>query len=167
MGMDSAKLSKRAKQPGHDSTFRKSERDFVSALELLFPTDEWEVKDHPDDLRKMLGGDYGVVPEASLRNKKTNKIMYFEVKKQGKRGNAEERGCKHHTVRFQKELKSVTKMPFHAFVTVMCEDLATEPRYTIKNAFFYEEDAYVNWINYDLDLLKKFMDKWVKPKLQK
>ena len=167
MGMDSSKLSKRTKQPGHDSTFRRSEKDFVAALKLIFPEDEWVITDHPKDLSKMLGGTYGVIPEASLFNKKTKKIMYFEVKKQGDRGNAEERGCKHHTVRFQRELKVITKMPYHAFVTVMCEALATNPRYTIKHGFFYEEDAYVNWVDFDIEVLRRFMNLHVKPKLQK
>jgi hypothetical protein len=166
MGMDSAKLSKRSKQPGHDATFRKSEQDFVASLRLIFEgQSEWVVKDHPRDLSKMIDGVYGVVPEASLQNTRTKKIMYFEVKKQGDRGNADERACKHHTLQFQKRLKAFTKMPFHAFVTVMCEALATNPRYTVKHLFYFEEDAYVNWVNYDVDILEAFLRKHVIPKL--
>jgi hypothetical protein len=166
MGMNSEKLSKRTKQPGHDATFRKSEEDFVKALTMIFEGDpEWEVKDHPKDLQYMIDGKYGVIPEASLRNLRTKKVMYFEVKKQGDKGNADERACKHHTVQFEKKLKAFTKMPFHAFVTVMCESLATLPRYTVKHPYFFEEDAYVNWVNYDVDILKQFLEVNVIPKL--
>ena len=35
MGMDSARLSARARQPGHDRTFRESEQNFVAALNKI------------------------------------------------------------------------------------------------------------------------------------
>lgn len=163
--MDSGKLSARAKQPGHDATFRKSEENFVKALQLIFEGPEWQVEDKPRHLAKMIDGQYGIAPEASVKNLKTGKIMYFEVKKQGDRGNADERASKHHTVQFQRNLKSFTKMPFHAYVTIMCESLAKNPRYTVKHAFYYEEGAYFNWVDYDLGKMKAFMDKYVRPLL--
>lgn len=157
MGMDSKKLSARSRQPGHDRTFRTSEQNFVKALEEILDPAEWEIVDHPRDLARMLGGRYGVVPEARIRFKPTGRVLYFEVKKQGPRGNAEERASKHHTVQFYKELRAVTGLNYHPFVTVMCEDLATDPRYTTKAPFFYERDHYFLWIDYDLDLLADFL----------
>lgn len=50
------------------------------------------------------GRPLGIRPEASILNKATGRVMYFEVKKQGDAGNAEERAFKHHTVQFYKTL---------------------------------------------------------------
>ena len=133
MGMDSAKLSARIKQPGHDQTYRQSETNFVEALREILPDDDWWVTDHPRDLSKMIDGRYGVVPEAAIQLKANRRVWYFEVKKQGPAGNADERACKHHTVEFYKRLASATGMPYHAFSTIMCENLATDHRYTAKH----------------------------------
>ncbi len=157
MGMDSRRLSLRARQPGHDRTFRESEENFVAALRTILAADEWQVIDHPRTLAKMFGGRYGVVPEASITYLATGKTMYFEVKKQGPAGNADERACKHHTVQFYKELHARTDYSYHPFVTVMCENLATDERYTLKHPYFFEENHYFLWVDYDLDLLADFL----------
>ncbi len=157
MGMDSAKLSARAKQPGHDRTFEASEANFVDALRQILASDEWIIEDHPRDLAKIIGGRFGVVPEASIEFKETGRKMYFEVKKQGLAGNADERASKHHTVQFYKELHEITGYDYHPFITIMCESLATAERYTLKHPFFFEEDHYFCWVAYDLDLLADFL----------
>jgi adenine-specific DNA-methyltransferase len=166
MGMDSAKLAARAKQPGHDQSFRRSELDFVSALESILDLSEWEVVDHPRDLRRIIGGRYGVVPEAMIRNHQTGNRMFFEVKKQGPTGNADERACKHHTVQFYSVLERAFGYSYHPFVTIMCESLATDPRYTTKHPYFYAPDQYFCWVNYDLDILADYLarisDMWLR-----
>lgn len=159
MGMDSAKLSARAKQPGHDVTFRESEANFVKALKEILDESEWRIEDKPRELAKMLGGKHGLLPEASITFKPTGRIMYFEVKKQGERGNADERAAKHHTVQFYKELQKVTGLDYHAYATIFCESLATFPKYTVKQPYFFEEDHYFRWKDYDLDLLADYIAK--------
>lgn len=165
MGMDSKKLSERAKQPGHDRTFRESEENFVSALRKILDPQEWEVVDHPRDLARIFGDRFGVVPEASITYRPNGRVVYFEVKKQGPSGNADERACKHHTVEFYKTLHSVTGYDYHPFVTIMCQNLATDERYTLKHPYFFEEDHYLLWVDYDLDILADFLarisDKWI------
>ena len=165
MGMDSAKLSARAKQPGHDRTFKTSETNFVRALRAILSQDEWVIEDHPRNLAKIIAGRYGVIPEASITFKATGRTMYFEVKKQGMGGNADERASKHHTVQFYKELHQVTGYGYHPYVTIMCESLATADRYTAKHPFYFEEDHYFCWVDYDLDLLTDFLahiaDRWL------
>lgn len=158
MGMDSGKLSARAKQPGHDQTFRTSEANFVEALKMILPQEEYRIVDQPRELRKILGGQYGVQPEASIEYIPTGRKMYFEVKKQGPAGNADERACKHHTVQFYKTLSAHTGYDYHAFCTIMCESLAALDRYTVKHAYFYEDGHYFLWVDYDLDLLRTFID---------
>jgi hypothetical protein len=165
MGMDSVKLSARTKQPGHDRSFRESELNFVTALQEILPADLWEIADHPRDLAKIIGGRYGVVPEASITYLPTGRRMYFEVKKQGPAGNADERACKHHTVQFYKLLHEHTGYDYHPFVTVMCENLANDERYTLKHPAYFEPGHYFLWVNYDLTLLRQFieeiLDRWL------
>jgi hypothetical protein len=157
MGMNSAGLSARAKQPGHDRTFRKSEQDFVAALRQILDENEWDVVDHPGDLRHIIEGRFGLVPEASIRHRITGRVFYFEVKKQGPKGNADERACKHHTVEFYRRLSAHTGMPYHAFATIMCENLATDERYTVKHPYYFEADNYLLWVDYDLDVLADYI----------
>ncbi|MGI8535010.1 MAG: hypothetical protein ACR2K2_00660 [Mycobacteriales bacterium] len=163
--MDSAKLSARAKQPGHDRTFQTSETNFIEALRTILSSEEWSIEDHPRDLAKIISGRYGVIPEASISFKATGSKMYFEVKKQGTGGNADERAAKHHTVQFYKELHEVTGYPYHPYITVMCESLATADRYVTKHPFYFEEDHYFCWVDYDLDILADFLahvsDRWL------
>lgn len=165
MGMDSAKLSARARQPGHDRTFETSEANFVDALRTLLDESEWVVTPKPKSLRKIIAGRYGVEPEASITYKPTGRTMYFEVKKQGPAGNADERACKHHTVQFYKEMHNLTGYDYHPYVTIMCESLATDARYVTKHPFYFEKDHYFCWVGYDLDLLADFIayisDRWL------
>jgi hypothetical protein len=166
MGMDSKKLSAREKQPGDDRTFTKSEANFIDALRTILNPAEYEIIDKPSELRKMFSGEYGIVPEASIRNRKTKRVMYFEVKKQGDAGNADERACKHHTVQFQKTLRAHLNVDYHAFCTIMCESLATNPRYTKKHAFFFEASKHFLWIDYGIDSLRSFLENEVLPVLR-
>lgn len=163
--MDSAKLSARAKQPGHDQTFRASETNFIDALNTILDPSEWVIADHPRDLAKIISGRFGVVPEASITYKPTGRKMYFEVKKQGMAGNADERASKHHTVQFYKELQKVTGYDYHPYATIMCESLASAERYIVKHPFYFEEDHYFCWVDYDLDSLADFLahiaDRWL------
>lgn len=162
-GMDSARLSERAKQPGHDRSFVVSEGNFDDAArECLDPT-KYAVEDHPRDLAKIfpatLAGerDLGVVPEASITSIATGRKFFVEVKKQGPNGNAEERACKHHTVQFVKTLHAIYGYDYHPFVTVFCENLATDARYTRKAEFLFEKDQYFNWVGYDLEKLCEYL----------
>lgn len=157
MGMDSARLSARRRQPGHDRTFERSESNFVDALNAILDLDEYEVTPKPKDLRKMIDNRYGVEPEASIVHKASGRMMYFEVKKQGTRGNADERACKHHTVQFYRELAKFTGAEYHAFCTIMCESLAELDRYVIKHKYYFEPDHYFLWRDYDLDALAEYI----------
>lgn len=157
MGMDSAKLSARIRQPGHDRTFRESETNFIEALHKVLPGEDWIVTDHPRDLARMIGGRYGIVPEAGIKLRENGRVFYFEVKKQGPAGNADERACKHHTVEFYKRLAAETGMPYHCFATIMCQNLATDERYTLKHPYFFEPDHYFLWVDYDLDALREYL----------
>lgn len=161
-GMDSARLSARERQPGHDRTFTTSETSFIEVARACLDPEVYDVVDHPRELADLFPGvsgdrDLGVVPEAAIINKRTGKRLFVEVKKQGDAGNADERACKHHTVQFYKCLHDRFGYDYHPFVTVMCESLATNPRYTRKAVYLFEPDQYFLWKNYDPDLLCQYL----------
>lgn len=160
-GMNSERLSARKRQPGHDQTFRESERNFIEAARLVLPPDRYKVVDHPGDLRSIFtdaSGSLGLVPEASIENLQTGRKFFVEVKKQGPAGNAEERAFKHHTVQFYKVLHEMYGYDFHPFVTVWCDNLATDRKYVLKARYLFEPDNYFLWRGYDLDLLSEYLN---------
>ena len=112
MWMDSERLSRRTRQPGHDRTFLTSEstlskpRGAVSTRSVTRSTRTTR----PD---RVFGTEVGpralgLQPEASIMSKATKRKFFVEVKKQGPAGNAEERGFKHHTVQFYRLMSSST-----------------------------------------------------------
>ncbi len=156
--MDSDKLSKRSKQPGHDRSFETSESLFVSIAQSCLP-DDFILEEKPHDLKNVYENygtpySFGIAPEAAIYwiHDKTFRI-YFEVKKQGERGNAEERSFKHHTVKFVELLKKHTGLPYHAYTSIFCEALAVHPRYTVKIKNLIQEPHYFFWVDYQEDLL--------------
>ena len=167
-GMDSRKLSARTKQPGHDRTFERSEASFIDVARTALPEPAYNVDPQSRDLSGILGGRYGVRPEATITNRATGRMLFVEVKKQGHRGNAEERAYKHHTVQFYKTLKDRFGYAYHPFVTVMCEALATNPRYTQKFPFLMEADQYFLWADYDEAALTAWLQQrartWLDPR---
>lgn len=159
-GMNAEKLSARTRQPGHDRTFRVSEQNFIEAAREVLPAKLYSVVDHPADLRSIFSddeGSLGVVPEASIENLVTGRKFFVEVKKQGPNGNAEERGFKHHTVQFHKVLHDIYGYDYHPFVTVWCENLATDRRYVLKAQYLFEPENYFLWKDYDLSLLRRYL----------
>lgn len=162
MGMDSRRLSARAKQPGHDRTFERSETNFIAHAQACLDPTRYDVDPRPTDLLRIFknlagGRELGIQPEAAIISKETGRKFFVEVKKQGKGGNAEERACKHHTVQFYKTLTQIFGYAYHPYVTVFCESLATEPRYTSKFVYLYEPDHYFLWIDYDHEDLCLFL----------
>jgi hypothetical protein len=155
--MDSEKLSARLKQPGHDRTFEKSEGLFIATATQILDPDRYEVVDKPRELRNLFGPRSGVAPEAAVISKATGRRFFVEVKKQGDRGNAEERACKHHTVQFYKCLHEQFGYDYHPYVTIFCEALAVNPRYTEKAVHYFEPGQYVLWKDYDPEILEAFL----------
>jgi hypothetical protein len=155
--MDSEKLSARAKQPGHDQTFRTSEGLFIETARTILDSDRYEVVNQPKELRDLFGPRSGVQPEAAIISKQTGRRFFVEVKKQGDRGNAEERACKHHTVQFYKCLHERFGFAYHPYVTIFCEALAVNPRYTEKAVHYFEPGQYVLWVNYNPQILADFL----------
>lgn len=155
------RLSERTRQPGHDRTFKVSEKNFISVAQSVLDGERYRVVDHPSDLRDIFvdeEGSLGLVPEASIESVDTGRKFFVEVKKQGPIGNAEERGFKHHTVQFYKVLHEMFGYDYHPFVTVWCENLAVDRRYVLKAPYLFEPDNYVLWRDYDRDILSAYLN---------
>lgn len=99
----------------------------------------------------------GLQPEASITSRETGRKFFVEVKKQGPRGNAEERACKHHTVQFYKLMRELFGYDYHPYVTICCESLAVLPRYTRKAHYLFEPDQYFLWADYELEPLCQYL----------
>jgi len=160
MGIDSEKLSRRLRQPGHDRTFEFSEKSFVKAARLILEP-EFIVIPNPKDLLNIFPREgargLGISPEASITSPRTTRTFFIEVKKQGRGGNAEERAAKHHTKQFYKTLHDIYGYNYHPYVTIFCESLATESRYTSKFPYLYERNQYFLWTDYSVTLLRDFL----------
>lgn len=94
------------RQPGDDQTFRVSEGNFVQTARGCLDPAKYVIEPQPRVLADVFAaGDetpLGVIPEVMIRSRETGRMLFVEVKKQGPRGNAEERSYKHHTVQFYK-----------------------------------------------------------------
>ena len=168
-GMDSKGLSEREKQPGDDRTFEESERKFIEVARECLDCSEYKIEHKPTELRNLFAGPehpdpssrrprpLGIIPEAVIVSETTGRKLFVEVKKQGDNGNAEERAYKHHTVQFRKTMKERFGYDYHPVVTVFCEALATNSRYTTKFRHLLERDQYVLWENYDPEVLCEFL----------
>jgi hypothetical protein len=160
--MNGKKLSQRSKQPGHDLTYRVSEANAVEAAKQCLSEADYIIEAKPTDLSDLFadptgGRTLGLRPELKIESRKTGRKLFIEVKKQGDHGNAEERAMKHHTLQFRKTLHARYGYPYHPYVTIFCEALAVNPRYTTKFPYMIEPDHYFLWINYELPPLRAYL----------
>jgi len=154
-------LKERKKQPGHDQSYQKSERNFSRAARRALDSRKYRVVDKPKDLRHLFTDDnprpLGLRPELSIENVKTSRKLFVEVKKQGPKGNADERAMKHHTKQFYSLMKQKYRYTYHPFVTIFCENLAKDRRYTLKIRYLIEPDNYFLWRDYDYRSLQRYL----------
>ena len=149
-------LSNRFYQPGHDRSFEASEANFIKAARQILPAN-YDVIPKPRDLADIFD-DYGVVPEAMIVSRDTGRFVFVEVKKQGSGGNAEERAYKHYAPGFMRLLEERYGLDYHPFVTVFCENLAEDARYTEKIGRMIDYPHYCLWEEYLLDVLAKWLE---------
>lgn len=161
--MGAEQLSRRRRQPGDDRSFERSESLFIQTARAVLDPEVYDVVAKPRELAAIFPARVegeralGVVPEAMIVHRGTGRRLFVEVKKQGDVGNADERACKHHTVRFTRLLKERYGYEYHPFVTIFCESLATNRRYTRKAEFFFEPGQYLNWVDYDENILRNWL----------
>jgi hypothetical protein len=154
--MDSRKLSRRAIQPGNIRTFIKSEDAFHAVASRFDGGDGLRVVRNPDRLKRFYrdeGEDHnlGLRPEEEIFHVPTGRPLFFEVKNQGPRGNAEERAYRHHTEVFSRRLKDCFGLDYHPYFTIFTGNLATDPRYTLKFRFHILSTHYFLWKDYSTE----------------
>lgn len=154
-----------------------AEKDLIVALRNNLDPLVYEVNDHPTDMKHLYeyvklsqktmseiftpsesamrtaqSRGWGVSPDFSIRNKKTGKILFGEIKRQdgwveGKdpsagRGNAHERMCKLFTPGLMKkyrELSGITSEDILPFWVVLEGDITRDPKRNREIAFWFDE----------------------------
>ena len=143
-------LRNREVQPGSDRSFETSEASVLEVVERV-------LENYPE-LTLTAQGRYKIFPmysrgyikpEFTISNNETCQVMNFEVKKQGDRGNAEERVYKLFTPKFSKAMKKFFNVDYHPFKAIFCESLATMDRYTGKFDVYLDDDDYFLWQDYE------------------
>jgi hypothetical protein len=170
--VDSFKLSQRKIQPGHIRRFIRSEDAFAEVAREFDGKDGLQVRFKPISLlgfyedptgeQKSLG----LVPEAEICHTPSGRVLFFEVKNQGPRGNAEERAYRHHTAEFQDRLRKKFRLSYHPYFTIFTGNLASDRRYTMKIPYHIDAEHYFLWRDFDTDQgltsLRTFLDGVIK-----
>lgn len=151
--MDSRKLSLRAIQPGDIRTFTKSEDAFHEVASRFNGMNGLRVTRHPDRLKRFYreegeAHNLGLWPEEEIYHEPTRRPLFFEVKNQGPRGNAEERAYRHHTEVFSQRLMKMFGLEYHPYFTIFTGSLATDLRYTLKFRHHIPLTHYFLWKDY-------------------
>jgi len=176
----------------------KAEKNLIEAFSNHLDTSLYEINDHPTDLKHLyenvelssetlsqiytpnqstmktaLKRGWGVSPDFSIRNKKTGKVLFGEVKRQdgwveGKapsagRGNAHERMCKLFSPGLMKAYKKFSKISSDEilpFWVVFEGDITRDPKRNREIAFWFDkyDKNYFMWRPQmtDMDLVEHF-----------
>lgn len=151
--MDSRRLSLRTIQPGHVRTFRKSEDSFHEVASQFNGLEGLRVTRAPSTLKRFYEDEgeshgFGLRPEEEILHEPSGRRLFFEVKNQGPRGNAEERAYRHHTQVFSERLMKLFSLDYHPYFTIFTGNLATDPRYTVKFRYHIADGHYFLWRDY-------------------
>lgn len=154
---------KNRKPPGADQTYREAEKRFFEVAKAGLGKRKYEINPQPNDLMAIFatredGGRLGMKPDFSITSKQTGRKLFVEIKKQRDRGNADERACRQYTVGFYDLMKKEFGYDYHPFVTIFCESLATNRRYTEKVKHLIPEKQYHLWVRYEKARLIRFLE---------
>lgn len=127
----------------------EAERAFDAIMRLYCIGTEFRYISKPRDLREIYGRSHGIVPEAVIRNSRTNRAVYVEVKRQRNAGNAHERACKYFAPGIIASARAIANQPddIIPFWWIFTNGIATDPRYVqeITHWFRGVEDNLLLW----------------------
>lgn len=108
-----------------------AELGFSGVMQQHLAGTEFEFEDKPKDLMHIYGRGRGIRPDHAIRNRRTGKTVYVEVKRQRDRGNAHERACKYMMPGILHSAREQAKQPESVIPIwwVFTEGLATSDRY--------------------------------------
>ena len=176
-----------------------SEQNLIKAFEKHFENTDYEIIDHPTQLKNLYSQvqlspdeieqiynpdidiskkEWGVSPDFAIKNKKSGKILFGEIKRQdgwveGKdpsagRGNAHERLCKLFTPGLLKTYKVISHIDepfFLPFWVVFQGDITRDPKRVREITYWFDvyKGNYFFWRPNmtDIDLIE-FFEKWIK-----
>lgn len=176
-----------------------SEQNLIKAFEKYFENTDYEIIDHPTQLKNLYSQvqlspdeieqiynpdidiskkEWGVSPDFAIKNKKSGKILFGEIKRQdgwveGKdpsagRGNAHERLCKLFTPGLLKTYKVISHIDepfFLPFWVVFQGDITRDPKRVREITYWFDgyKGNYFFWRPNmtDIDLIE-FFEKWIK-----
>ena len=176
-----------------------SEQNLIKAFEKHFENTDYEIIDHPTQLKNLYSQvqlspdeieqiynpdidiskkEWGVSPDFAIKNKKSGKILFGEIKRQdgwveGKdpsagRGNAHERLCKLFTPGLLKTYKVISHIDepfFLPFWVVFQGDITRDPKRVREITYWFDgyKGNYFFWRPNmtDIDLIE-FLEKWIK-----
>ncbi|HKU82058.1 MAG TPA: hypothetical protein VJP76_07795 [Candidatus Tumulicola sp.] len=134
-------------------TFVRSEDAFHAVASTFQGVDGIKVVRQPTSLARFYVADgethrFGLRPEEEILHEPSGRRLFFEVKNQGPRGNAEERAYRHHTAEFQNRVMKLFSLDYHPYFTIFTGNLATDDRYTMKFRYHIEAGHYFLWKDY-------------------
>lgn len=85
----------------------------------------------PRDLSEMYGPRHGIAPDGVIRNTKSGRAVYVEIKRQRNAGNAHERACKYFAPGIIASAREVAGQPDDVipFWWIFSNGIASDPRY--------------------------------------
>lgn len=148
----SAVLSGRKIQPGTEKFGKPAHDKFLEVLAEHYP--DAVVVSEPRILKKL--GFWALIPDFAVTM--SGKTVLIEIKRQGPAGNAHERLYKFFTPRLMAKVTKVLRAGSYPVYGVLCDELATNPRYLRELDQQLEPHEYLLWDSYRPDLVVDFLD---------
>lgn len=145
-------LAGRKIQPGSSKFGTPAHEHFSKAVLDAFP--EAQLVEEPRFFKNE--GFWAMVPDYCLVVE--NKALFFELKRQGPRGNAHERLYKAFT---QKKVNTITErfgVETYPLFGILCDSLATDQRYIREFEQNLEPENYFLWRDYDTKALVEYLE---------
>ncbi|MDA7981200.1 MAG: MunI family type II restriction endonuclease [Alphaproteobacteria bacterium] len=140
-------------------------------FERYFRDSPYEITRRPKDLKGIYGNDRGIQPDHSIKNLRTERTVFLEVKRQRARGNAHERACKYFTpgiVHAGRQAGNLGDDVF-PFWLIFTNGIATDERYVREISFWFGEqrkDALTLWRDLaEKEPLITHFERYIVPKL--
>lgn len=157
-----------------EGNFRGNEAEQAfQAVMAQYLDERFETSYKPTDLngiygRHATGRPHGIVPEYVIRNVKTGKAIFVEIKRQRAAGNAHERACKYFAPGVIASAQKIANQPgdILPFWWIFSNGIATDPRYRREILHWFKniESHVLLWedIN-DRSAVERHFDNYVRP----
>ena len=118
----------------------ESEKAFHEIMREASQDTPYEIIEKPGDLKGIYGRGYGIEPDSAIRNRRTKRTIFVEIKRQGAAGNAHERSCKYFApgiVRKAREIGNIREEHF-PFWLIYTGEMIIDTRYVREILFWFD-----------------------------